>query len=162
MKKTIALILGIILVLSLTACGKSAEKEKTVYQRGDTVTLKNWEIPITDFQFFDFSDKEEHPEEKGIEVNCTVKNIGKKEETFFSSGFWLKKDNARLLYGNGYEYEATYIWFNDSDLRNAEIIPLSTRSGTISFRVPQTVADSQEELLFKFSSGLDSFLVKLR
>lgn len=92
MKKTIALILGIILVLSLTACGKSAEKEKTVYQRGDTVTLKNWEITITDFQFFDFSDKEEHPEEKGIEVNCTVKNIGKKEETFFSSGFWLKKD----------------------------------------------------------------------
>ena len=63
MKKTIALILGIILVLSLTACGKSAEKEKTVYQRGDTVTLKNWEITITDFQFFDFSDKEEHPEE---------------------------------------------------------------------------------------------------
>lgn len=160
MKKTIALILGIILVLSLTACGKSAEKEKTVYQRGDTITLKNWEITVTDFQFFD---KEKNPDEKGIKVDCTVKNIGKKEETFFSSGFWLKKDNARLLYGNGYEYEAAaYIWSDDSDLRNTDIIPLSTRSGTISFTVPQTVADSQEELLFKFSSGLDSFLVKLR
>lgn len=160
MKKTIAFILCMIIALSVAACGKKTEQEKSVYQIGETVTLKNWELTVTDVSF---TDEKEDSGEKRVKVYCTGKNIGKKEATFFKSGIIFRKaDEPKLLYGNGYEYEAAYVLFDENDLRNQKVIPLSSVSGYIQFIVPEAVADSQEELIFRFSCGRDQAFFRLR
>lgn len=159
MKKILAFILCVIIGLSATACGKNSNEEKTVYQIGDTVTLKNWELTVTDVSFVD---EEEDSEMKRVLVNCTVKNIGKKEAEFFDYGLLEKKDKAILLYDNWYEYKAISVWGDDNDLQNENIIPLASASGHIQFRVPEVVADSQEELVFQFSCGWYLAVFQLR
>lgn len=161
MKKIIAFVLCIVIALSAAACGKNSNNEKSVHQIGDAVTIKNWELTITDVSF---ADEEEDSEMKRVLINCTVKNIGKKEDTFFDSGliFISAKDRAQLLYNDGYEYEAINVRGDENDLRNEAIIPLASVSGHIQFRVPKVVADSQEELIFRFVCSLEHVDFQLR
>lgn len=157
MKKTIVFILCLVIGLSTAACGKKKEQEKSVYQIGETVTLRDWELTVTDVSF---TANEKDPEKKCVKVYCTVKNVGKEKKCFCPaySSSW-EYISSKLLYGDGYEYKVSS---EDRDLSGKDIIPLSSASGYLQFIVPEIVADSQEELSIQFSYFWDRISFQLR
>lgn len=187
MKKTIVL-LGMLACVSLTACTNSndsnsdtksatdisttqTEKEteptETIYNIGDTVSLKNWSIVTTDAKTVDkiYLDYGSFSPDSGnmyAQVFVTITNNGKEADQFLPSFSTGDKVSAKLLYGDGYEFSATNLLGYDAEMHDSTINPLSSLSGEIAFEIPESVASSAEELLLQFKAGNDVVKIKIR
>lgn len=145
------------------------ENVESIYQIGDSASLDVWTINVTDAKIVDsisgdygtsFSPKEEG--DKLIQVFIIVNNDGKQAANFLPT-YGMKNDvSAKILYSDEYEFSATNLLGYSNDLHDSVINPLSSKTGEITFEIPNTVADSDDELLIRFSSGKDELKFKIR
>lgn len=139
----------------------SAENE---YAIGETCTLDNWEITVSNFEFLPTIENGGYTPDEGNQyavVHLTVFNQGKEAESFLPSfSFWVKF-SINLIYSDGYEYSPTRLIGYDPDLHSEDINPLSSKDGEIVFEVPQQVIDSTEPLLLELD-GRNKIYYKLR
>lgn len=132
-----------------------AEESPKVQNPGDTITLGNWEITVNSASVSELIEGDHNigfkPDEgnKYVVVNTTVKNIGTESDTFlpnFSVGGDIR---ARMNHGE-YEFKATTLLGNDDDLHNANLNPLSSKTGIIVFSIADEAAII-DELTITFS-----------
>lgn len=144
------------------------ENPEIIYNIDDSAALKDWTITVTDVQIVEsitddymvFSPSAE--DSKFMQVFITVTNDGKEADNFLPSYYMGDDVTAKILYSDGYEFSATYLMGYDNELHDSTINPLSSQSGEICFEIPNTVADSEDELFIQFSSGNDMLKFKLR
>lgn len=144
------------------------ETSETIYNIGDSASLKDWTISVTDAQIVDSISADYgafNPNEEGnkfIQVFVTVNNDGKQADNFLPSISMNDNVSAKVLYSDGYEFTATNLLGYSNDLHDSTINPLSSQTGEIAFEIPSTVSDSEDELLIQFSSGNDLLKFKIR
>lgn len=141
---------------------------ETIYNIGDTATLKDWEITVTDFQIVDRIDSEYgtiyyEPEESGnkyAQISVTVSNAGNENGTFLPIYSYGDDVYTRLLYGDS-EFSST--WFGESfDIHGSNIPPMSSQDGSVVFSVPSAVYEGGEPITLVFSNRTDSVSFHLR
>lgn len=144
------------------------EEELQTYNVGDSVVLKDWEIIVTDFKIVD-SISENYgkfsPDEEGnkyAQVFVSVTNNGKQTDRFLPSYGYGDDVNAKLLYGDGYEFSATNLLGYSNEMHDSTINPLSSKTGEIVFNISEVVANSEDEILLQFNSGNDTIQFKVR
>ena len=148
---------------------EKAEEESTIYAINDVAVLKDWEISVTDMQIVESIPSGEYmkfdPQESGnkfAQVFVTVNNKGKAADSFLPSYGFGDDVNAKILYGDGYEFSATNLLGYSNELHDTSINPLSSKTGEIVFEVPEAVTSSEDELIIEFSAGQDSVKFKIR
>lgn len=193
-RKLLIIVLTSVLFVNCTACGnnnsgnsrntsapeisneepetslETEESSETIYKIGESASLKDWTISVTDTKIVDsiasdygygsFNPKEEG--NKYAQVFVTVNNDGKQADNFLPTISIGKQVNAKILYADGYEFSATNLLGYSNDLHDSTINPLSSRTGEIVFEIPSTVAESEDELLIQFSLGNDIIQFKIR
>lgn len=147
---------------------KTEEQNENVYVIGETASLKDWSIVVTDFKIVDtindnygyFSPDSENG--KYAQVFVTVTNNGKQSMTFLPS-FGLGDDvGTKLLYGDNYEFSATDLIGYSNEIHDAGLNPMSSQSGEVVFEIPDSVASSTDEIIIQFTSGNDKVQFKVR
>lgn len=144
------------------------QETETVYEIGESATLKDWEISVTDMQIVEsiaadygtFSPNESG--NKYAQVFVTATNNGKQAERFLPTVGIGDDVNAKIIFGDGYEFSATNLLGYNNDIHDSTINPLSSQTGEIAFEIPPIVADSTDELFIEFSSGTDVVKIKIR
>lgn len=135
---------------------------------GDSATLGNWEISVTDFYYADKIETSPytyfHPDEGNqyAVVTAQVTNNGTQMDTFLPSINIGDDVWANLYYANKYEYSSSVLLGVDKDLHNASINPLISKTGIIAFSVPNVVVNSNDSLSVTFSAGRDEITFSLR
>ncbi|NBH12991.1 DUF4352 domain-containing protein [Lachnospiraceae bacterium] len=143
------------------------ETPETIYNLGAGAPLKDWTISVTDAQIVDSIDGDYgyySPDDgnKYMHVFVAVNNDGKQADRFLPSYQMGDDVYAEILYSDGYVFSATNLMGYSNDLHDSTINPLSSAKGEIAFEIPDSVADSTEELLIQFSSGNDTIKFKIR
>lgn len=136
---------------------------------GETGTISNWNVTINKISFKDqVSDNEFTaftPDSEGnkfLIIELQAENTGKEAAQFLPS-FSINDDiNAKVFFGDGFEFSMTNLLGYEKNLLDSTINPLSSKSGEIAFEVPKKVYDSKEALTLNFSAGNDELIVKLR
>jgi Telomeric repeat-binding factor 2. len=141
---------------------------ETVYALGENAVLGDWGISVTDAKIVEsiaanygtFSP--DSTDSKYAHLFVTVTNNGKQADNFLPT-FGLGDDvTAKVLYGEGYEFSATNLLGYTNEMHDSTINPLSSKDGEIAFEIPNSVADSENELFVRFSSGNESVTFKIR
>ena len=144
------------------------ESQETIYNIGESATLKDWEISVTDMKivksiaasYGSFS-----PNEKGnkyVQVFVTATNNGKQSERFLPTVGIGDDVNAKIFFGDGYEFSGTNLLGYDNDMHDSTVNPLSSQTGEIVFEVPKAVHKSKDELQIHFTAGNDIVKFKIR
>lgn len=150
---------------------KNEEKnkpEEQVYNIGDSIELNDWGIVVTNMQVVEsisasygsFSPKDAG--NRYAQIFVTVTNNGKEADNFLPSYGYGDDVNAKILYGDGYEFTATNLLGYDAELHDSMINPLSSKEGEIAFEIPESVANASDEMFIQFKSGNDTVKVKIR
>ncbi len=140
---------------------------ETAFAIGDTATLGDWEINVTEFEFTtnikaDYgSFSPEDGNQYGV-AYVSVTNTGKESGRFLPSIGMNDDVQAKILYGDGYEFSAANLLGHSDDLHDSALNPLTSKNGLIAFQLPQTVADSTDPLTLVFSAGKDKVTFTLR
>ncbi len=95
-------------------------------------------------------------------INASVRNNGKKEDTFLPRIGYENKAVTATLYYKDYEYQPTELLGYDKNLVAERIKPLTTKSGTIAFAVPKKIAKSLKDFTLKIGIKDDSVIYKLK
>lgn len=144
------------------------QKEETVYNIGETAALKDWEITVTDMKIAEsiaadygsFSPNDEG--NKYVQVFVTATNNGKQAEDFLPLVGMGDDVNAKVVFGDGYEFVSTNLLGYGNDMHGSKVNPLSSQSGEIAFEVPEAVHASEDELQIHFLAGNDVVKFKIR
>ena len=144
------------------------QEEEKIYNIGESALLKDWEVTVTNMQIVEsiaadygsFSPNEEG--DRFIQVFVTATNNGKEADRFLPSFVMGEDVQAKVFFGDGYEFSATNLLGYSNELHDATINPLSSQSGEIAFEVPETVHASADELQLHFISGNDVVKFKIR
>lgn len=183
MKKVLALVLALVLVLSLAACGgvgKSADS--TVHSIGDTVKTDVAEVVVKNVSFVDtFNDCVSDSDHQYVSVTFSFKNIGKTtiSQIDISNGFtafvyeipFVDYNNGYCFYvgdvkASGHNYDKSL--YGDERTLVDDLEPLSeAKSFTSAIYVPNEVAENTSApLLIKIyvpkSKGSEVFTYKVR
>lgn len=142
--------------------------EETVYNIGETATLNDWEITVTDMKIVEsiaadygsFTPNDEG--NKYVQVFVTAKNNGKEAKDFLPIIGMGDDVNAKVVFGDGYEFVATNLLGYGNDMHGSKVNPLSSQSGEIAFEVPEAVHASEDELQIHFLSGNSVLKFKIR
>ena len=148
---------------------QDGEKEdEKIYNIGETAELRDWGIIVSDMQIVPSIDENYgtfKPDQEGAQyakVSVNVTNNGKTSDTFLPSYGMGDDVNAKILFGDGYEFSATILLGYSADMHDSTINPLSSKEGEIAFEVPDTVINSTDPLIVQFSSGSKNVKVKIR
>lgn len=146
---------------------EESEDEGNIPNIGESASLKDWEITVTDMKIVDtiaanyisFSPEEGN---KYAQIFIDVTNNGKQADNFLPSYAFGDQVTAKILYGDGYEFSSTNLLGYTSEMHDSVINPLSSKSGEITFAIPDAVAEATEELILQLSAGNDKLKIKLR
>lgn len=152
-----------------TAAPQETETESTpVHALNEECSIKDWTFTTTaveitthvaDGEYFGFDADEGN---KYLMVDMTITNNGTTAASFLPS-FGLNDDiSAKVIYQGTYEFSATDLMGYSQEMHDSTVNPLSSKSGRIAFEIPDSVADSTEELVLVISAGQESVEVKLR
>lgn len=148
---------------------EDAEQEsETIYNIGETATLKDWEVTVTDMQIVESISTgyiKYTPDEDGdryIQVFVTAVNNGKQANRFLPTVGIGDDVKAKIIYGDGYEFSGSILLGYDNDMHDSTVNPLSSQTGEIVFSVPETVHSSEDEIQIHFISGKDTVKFKIR
>jgi len=152
---------------TMAETAKSDNKAGTVMALNEPGILGEWKITVTAAQMLDavkntYGSFKPSDGNKYFLVDVTIENTGKNANSFLPS-FSVGDDvRAKIVYGDGYEFSATNLLGYSDDLHSTTVNPLSTKSGSIAFEIPDSVAGGEEELLIQFSAGYQELLIKAR
>lgn len=150
-----------------TPAEEDKKPAKTYYAVGDTTTLGQWEITITDARIvpsFPGDYGTYSPEEdasKFVHIFLTITNKGDKSETFLKTFPVGKEVRAKIL-SNNYEFALSNFITYSKDLHNTTLNPLNSKSGELAAAIPNVIADGEDELILRFSFGADAVEYKIR
>lgn len=144
------------------------KSEEQIYNMGDNIEFKDWGIVVTNMQIVESIAADYgvfEPNEEGnkyAQVFVTVTNNGKEADSFLPIVGYGDDINAKMIYGDGYEFSATNLLGYNADLHSTSINPLSSKEGEIAFEIPESVANASDEMFIQFKSGNDTVKVKIR
>ena len=135
----------------------------------ETGNLSTWAITVEKISFKDkISDNEFTaftPDSEGnkfLVIALKAENIGKEADQFLPSVSLSNDVNAKVLFGDGYEFSMTNLLGYEKNLVNSMINPLSSQNGEIFFEVPEKVYNSEKPLILNFSADQETLKIKLR
>lgn len=142
--------------------------ENVVYSLNEECVLKDWSIIASNVEITDAVAENEYygftPDDgnKYLVIDITVTNNGTAADTFLPS-YGLSDDiSAKVIFQGTYEYSSTNLLGYGEELHDTSVNPLSSKSGRVSFEIPDTIADSTEELILKIGAGRDFVDIKIR
>lgn len=147
-----------------TSTGNAADS----FSVGENVSLKDWNITVTNVQITDAVSENQYVsfkpenENKYLVVDMTVTNNGKNAASFLPSFGFGDDISAKILYQNEYEFSSTNLLGYSKELHDTTVNPLSTKNGSVAFEIPNSIADSDEELILVIQSGNDTVNIKVR
>ena len=134
---------------------------------GETGTIGNWQVTATgletakrvdeDMMYFEASEGNQY-----IMIDVTVENTGKQAASFLSMVTIDGDPDAKLIYGDGYEYKPTGLMGSEKELQDVSISPLEKKNGRITFEVPDTVVESDEPITLTITNGTDTLNYTIR
>lgn len=134
---------------------------------GEAGTIGNWQVAVTgsetakrvdeDMMYFEASEGNQY-----IMIDVTVENTGKQAASFLSMVTLDGDPDAKLIYGDGYEYKPTGLMGSKKELQDIPVNPLEKKDGRITFEVPDTVAESDEPLTLTITNGTDTLNYAIR
>ena len=175
MKKAVSLILALILLLSLCACGEkkpseATEPEETLYAVGDTVSSDSAELVLTSYEVSEtYGSSVAESDGIFIIVDFTLKNIGKSDLGFvFNKASGTESKYFRVIptidYNDGYLFTCGDVrlggsvcdWscFTDSDVEFISDLKPQGKTATaqVAIYVPREIVENEEApLLIKMS-----------
>jgi len=144
------------------------QQQSTVLAIGDTATLQNWEITVTDFYLttkIDGDYSAYYSPDEGNQyavVAVSAANKGKESDVFLPTYSLTNDIRAKIYYQEEYEYSPTNILGYRQDMHDSSMNPLTTKEGIIAFSLPNLVADSSDALLLTFSCSNEKATFSLR
>lgn len=144
----------------ITTDTQSDKKTSDVLTVGSTGVLGDWEITLDKVEFLDSiqntygSFVPNDGNQYGV-VTLSIKNNGKNSDEFLPMVSYGNKTSATIMYGDEYEYSATYLIGYDSDLHNKVMNPLSSATGVVAFDIPTSVVDGTESKVLCIKAGTD-------
>lgn len=134
---------------------------------GETGTIGNWQVTVTgsetakrvdeDMMYFEASEGNQY-----IMIDVAVENTGKQATSFLSMVTLDGDPDAKLIYGDGYEYKPTGLMGSEKELQDTPVNPLEKKDGRITFEVPDTVVESDEPLTLTITNGTDTLSYAIR
>ena len=155
---------------SLTETAPETEPEtegESTYSVGDTAELKHWSITLDNFELttkidgdYSVSYSPEDGAKYGV-VSLTVVNNDTTSDTFLPS-FAMNDDVKCKIYSGEYEFSASNLLGYSSDMHDTSLNPLMSSSGIIAFEIPNTIAESEEPLVFTLTCSTETISFELR
>ena len=134
---------------------------------GETGTIGNWSVTVTgsettkrvdeDMMYFEASEGNQY-----VMIDATVENTGKQAASFLSMVTLDGDPDAKLIYGDGYEYKPTGLMGSEKELQDTPVNPLEKKDGRITFEVPDTVVESDEPITLIITNGTDTLNYTIR
>lgn len=140
----------------------------TILSIGDEGTLGDWGVTVTNAQIVDSISDNKYtgfkPEDgsKYLLIDITIANNGKTAGSFLPSYGFGDDVSAKITYQGDYEFSATNLLGYSKDIHDATLNPLSNKSGSVAFEIPDNVAASTDELILTFQSGNKKLNFKVR
>ncbi len=151
---------------TLPETAPETEGEST-YSVGDTAELEHWSITLDNFELttkidgdYSVSYSPEDGAKYGV-VSLTVVNNDTTSDTFLPS-FAMNDDVKGKIYSGEYEFSASNLLGYSSDMHDASLNPLMSSSGIIAFEIPDTIAESEEPLVFMLTCSTETISFELR
>ena len=145
----------------------AAEATAEPIEMGTAGTVGEWEITISSMEIVDevpdgyvtFT-----PDDGNKYLLAAIKgsNLAKEAQTFLSSFPFGGDLQAKLLYGDGYEFTQTNLLGYSKGVPDSSVNPLSAKEGNIVFEIPDSVADSTDELIIEFQCNGQTLDIKVR
>lgn len=145
----------------------NAEKSEKPLKIGKEGTLGDWSVTVTAAEIVDsinngYSSFNPSEGNKYFNISLSIKNNGKSAAIFLKSYSFGDDIQAKLLYGDGYEFSATNLLGHKKSLHDETLNPLSSKDGTIAFEIPNDVAESDKKIILQFTIGDESLRFKVR
>lgn len=146
----------------------AAAELETTLQINEEGVLNDWSITVTNAEITDTIKENDYygftPEDgnKYLFIEVSITNNGKDASTFLPSISYGDTVSAKVLYQQEYEYSPSMLLGYSNDLHNTSVNPLSTKTGAITFELPDSIASTDEELILQFSGGKSELLFKVR
>lgn len=144
-----------------------AAAEVIVMAMNEPATLQHWDFTVTDVQIVDKISESEYlaftPNEgnKFLLVTASVTNNSEEADTFLPS-YGTTNDVMAKLYCGDSEILLTNLLGYDNKLLSVQIEPQTTKTGDLTFEIPDSVADGEEEILLNFKAGKEEIVYKVR
>lgn len=138
----------------------AAETTASEIPMGQTATIDCWDITVSQMQILDavsngYGQFEPGEGNKYLLISLSAANNGKESASFLPSFSMTDDIRAKLIYGDGYEFDQTNLIGYDRSMLDCVINPLSSAEGDIAFEIPNTVAESTDKMILEFSCGND-------
>lgn len=145
----------------------AAETTASEIPMGQTATIDCWDITVSQMQILDavsngYGQFEPGEGNKYLLISLSAANNGKESASFLPSFSMTDDIRAKLIYGDGYEFDQTNLIGYDRSMLDCVINPLSSAEGDIAFEIPNTVAESTDKMILEFSCGNDKLDFVLR
>ena len=151
MKKTLTLILALVLCLSLCACGGTKPSSDVSFKIGEAITIDGFEIVVDEFEYRELPEVATTSNKplKGFGTKVTVKNISKenrffdytKVKLFYDDGFLFETDNHYTCLTDG----VLYLWGEDD--ANSNLNPLTEQTYFFAFIGVDDILDNPDKTL---------------
>lgn len=138
----------------------AAETTASEIPMGQTATIDCWDITVSQMQILDavsngYGQFEPGEGNKYLLISLSAANNGKESASFLPSFSMTDDIRAKLIYGDGYEFDQTNLIGYDRSMLDCVVNPLSSAEGDIAFEIPNTVAESTDKMILEFSCGND-------
>ena len=135
---------------------------------GDSATLGDWEISVSDFYFTEriddssFSYFQADDGNQYAVVGAKIVNNGKEADTFLPLIGFDDDVSATLYYIGEYKYTPTSLLGLGKDLSSQTVNPLASKEGIIVFSVPGSIANDDSTFSLTLSLGRDEVTFSLQ
>ena len=99
---------------------------------------------------------------KFVYVKITVRNNGKKQDTFLPRIGMSDTANMARLYYKDYEYKPTDLLSYKQDLLDTKIDPLKSKTGIIVFELPKKIANKTNKMTLKIGTDNETIVYSLK
>lgn len=136
----------------------AAETTASEIPMGQTATIDCWDITVSQMQILDavsngYGQFEPGEGNKYLLISLSAANNGKESASFLPSFSMTDDIRAKLIYGDGYEFDQTNLLGYDRSLLDSVVNPLSSVEGDMAFEIPNTVAESTDKIILEFVCG---------
>lgn len=139
-----------------------------IHALNEECAIGNWAVIATNAEIVDTVEENDYygftadDGNKYLMIDLTVTNNGTSADTFLPSVGLSSAISAKVVYQGSYEYSSTNLLGYSQEMHDTSVNPLSSKSGRIAFEIPDSVADSADELILTIQAGKDSLEIKIR